>query len=59
MAEAAPLLEKVYFENCPGCKQDKKKDFNPGIPYKEFAFVWLVTLCTGNQGKLAIIFIYF
>ncbi|KAG6472159.1 hypothetical protein ZIOFF_069616 [Zingiber officinale] len=44
-----PLLNpKVYFfDDCPGCKQDRKKESNPGIPYKEFFYVWIVTLCTG------------
>ncbi|XP_038980702.1 protein ZINC INDUCED FACILITATOR-LIKE 1-like isoform X4 [Phoenix dactylifera] len=56
---AAPLLEKVYFENCPGCKQEKKKDANPGIPYKEFAFVWMVTLCTALPISILFPFLYF
>ncbi|XP_010922099.1 protein ZINC INDUCED FACILITATOR-LIKE 1 isoform X4 [Elaeis guineensis] len=56
---AVPLLEKVYFENCPGCKQEKKKDTNPGIPYKEFAFVWMVTLCTALPISILFPFLYF
>lgn len=49
-----PLLERVYFENCPGCKIDRKKDANLGMPYKEFFYVWIVTLTTGKP-----IFTYF
>ncbi|KAG6489468.1 hypothetical protein ZIOFF_050737 [Zingiber officinale] len=44
-----PLLEKVYFEGCPGCKQDRKKAASSGIPYTEFFYVWIVTLCTGEK----------
>lgn len=45
-----PLLKKkVYFDNCPGCKQDRKNEASLGIPYKEFFYVWIVTLCTGTR----------
>ncbi|KAL6905682.1 hypothetical protein ACP4OV_003283 [Aristida adscensionis] len=49
---SAPLLEKkatgaaVYFEGCPGCAVDRRKAARPGIPYGNFLFVWVVTLCT-------------
>lgn len=46
----ATLLEKVYFEGCPGCKQDRKKAASSGIPYREFFYVWIVTLCAGTHG---------
>lgn len=54
-----PLLEKVYFENCPGCRQEKKTAANPGIPYKDFAYVWMVTLCTALPISLLFPFLYF
>lgn len=43
------LLEKVYYENCPGCRQDRIKENKPGIPFKAFFFVWAVQLCTGKS----------
>jgi hypothetical protein len=56
---AAPLLEKTaaaaesgggccYVDGCPGCAVDRHKAANPGIPYGNFIYVWIVTLCTGN-----------
>ncbi|KAL6641943.1 hypothetical protein ACP70R_020124 [Stipagrostis hirtigluma subsp. patula] len=58
---SAPLLEKttngggggngggVYFDGCPGCAVDRRKAENPGIPYGNFIYVWIVTLCTGME----------
>ncbi|WOK96781.1 protein ZINC INDUCED FACILITATOR-LIKE 1-like [Canna indica] len=54
-----PLLRKAYFENCPGCKQDRRKEANSGIPYKEFFYVWIVTLCTALPISSLFPFIYF
>ncbi|KAG6473964.1 hypothetical protein ZIOFF_067884 [Zingiber officinale] len=56
-----PLLNsKVYFfDDCPGCKQDRKKESNPGIPYKEFFYVWIVTLCTALPISSLFPFLYF
>ncbi|KAF3327227.1 Protein ZINC INDUCED FACILITATOR 1 [Carex littledalei] len=52
MAEGdVPLLDKrkVYYDNCPGCVQELKNERNRGIPYREFLYVWIVTLCTGTS----------
>ncbi|RWW32803.1 hypothetical protein GW17_00002490 [Ensete ventricosum] len=46
-ASTGPLL-KVYYDNCPGCKQDRKNEVRRGVPYREFFFIWIVTLCSGN-----------
>ncbi|TVU50743.1 hypothetical protein EJB05_02131 [Eragrostis curvula] len=53
-SSSAPLLETkgggvVYFEGCPGCAVDRRKAANPGIPYGNFLYVWVVTLCTGGE----------
>ncbi|RRT61859.1 hypothetical protein B296_00027583 [Ensete ventricosum] len=52
MGLAAPLLapsgEATYHENCPGCKQDQRNRLHPGIPYREFFYVWIVALCSGT-----------
>ncbi|CAL9117242.1 unnamed protein product [Musa textilis] len=55
-----PLLKKkVYFDNCPGCKQDRKNEASLGIPYKEFFYVWIVTLCTALPISSLFPFLYF
>ncbi|KAJ6802808.1 protein ZINC INDUCED FACILITATOR-LIKE 1-like isoform X2 [Iris pallida] len=54
-----PLLRKVYHDNCPGCKLDRKKDSNPGYPYKEFFYLWLVALCNGLPITSLFPFLYF
>ncbi|CAD6254948.1 unnamed protein product [Miscanthus lutarioriparius] len=35
-----------YVDGCPGCAVDRHKAANPGIPYANFLYVWIVTLCT-------------
>jgi len=61
----APLLEKTsaaaeaseagggyyYVDGCPGCAVDRHKAANPGIPYANFLYVWIVTLCTGTLAR--------
>lgn len=42
------LLEKEYFEDCPGCKVDKHKALQQGVPYKELFIIWVVVLATGT-----------
>ncbi|XXG52737.1 hypothetical protein AAC387_Pa03g0974 [Persea americana] len=54
------LLEiKVYYENCPGCRQDRVKDDKPGIPFRAFFFVWGVQLCTALPISSLFPFLYF
>ncbi|KAF3327232.1 hypothetical protein FCM35_KLT07350 [Carex littledalei] len=53
MAEVdVPLLDKVYYDNCPGCVQELKNEHSRGIPYREFLYVWVITLCAGTYGSL-------
>uniref|UniRef100_A0A0D9XNT3 Major facilitator superfamily (MFS) profile domain-containing protein n=1 Tax=Leersia perrieri TaxID=77586 RepID=A0A0D9XNT3_9ORYZ len=60
-AAAAPLLKKkgittgdgYCIEGCPGCAVDRQKAANSGIPYVNFLFVWIVTLCTGRRRQAA------
>ncbi|MQM12002.1 hypothetical protein Taro_044916 [Colocasia esculenta] len=61
MAEdaAEPLLEKVYYETCPGCRVDRWKATSPGMPYREFFYVWIVTLCTALPISSLFPFLYF
>ncbi|CAL9133223.1 unnamed protein product [Musa textilis] len=50
---------KVYHENCPGCKQDRKNEVHRGIPYGEFFFIWIVTLCSALPISSLFPFLYF
>ncbi|KMZ71591.1 Major facilitator superfamily antiporter, putative, expressed [Zostera marina] len=54
-----PLREKVYYEGCPGCVMDKRKDTYPGLPYKEFFYVWIVTLSSSLPISSLFPFLYF
>ncbi|KAF8021794.1 hypothetical protein BT93_G2050 [Corymbia citriodora subsp. variegata] len=40
------LLKKRYYENCPGCKVDKRKESQRGCPIRELVSIWIVVLCT-------------
>ncbi|MBA0745257.1 hypothetical protein Gogos_007837, partial [Gossypium gossypioides] len=44
------LLEREaeYREKCPGCKMDRLKQEQAGVPYKLLSFIWIVSLCTGQ-----------
>ncbi|XP_026414233.1 protein ZINC INDUCED FACILITATOR-LIKE 1-like [Papaver somniferum] len=57
--EALLKKNKVYYENCPGCKVDYRKDTQTGIPYKEFFFVWIVVLGTALPISSLFPFLYF
>uniref|UniRef100_A0A2P2JQ36 Major facilitator superfamily (MFS) profile domain-containing protein n=4 Tax=Rhizophora mucronata TaxID=61149 RepID=A0A2P2JQ36_RHIMU len=54
-----PLLEKNYFENCPGCKLDRLKESRTGLPIRELVSIWVVTLCTGLPISSLFPFVYF
>jgi hypothetical protein len=45
--EVPLLLKKTHFHgNCPGCRLDRRKETRTGVPYTEFACMWLVTVCS-------------
>lgn len=54
---AVPLLNREdeeggkirYHEKCPGCDVEKFKHSSNGIPLKHFFFIWIVTLCAGEN----------
>ncbi|KAJ1689006.1 hypothetical protein LUZ63_013161 [Rhynchospora breviuscula] len=54
-----PLLEVVYYDNCPGCIQDQKNECTRGIPYREFFFVWLIMFATVLPVACLFPFLYF
>ena len=43
-----PLLKKVYYDDCPGCKIEKRKDTDSRIPWKTLISIWIIVLCIGN-----------
>ena len=40
--------ETVYYEGCPGCAMERKKENSTGTPYKEFFYVGVTTLASGT-----------
>ncbi|KAL7587972.1 hypothetical protein Lser_V15G39911 [Lactuca serriola] len=53
------LLEQVYHENCPGCKVDRQKRMQKGLPIKELIFIWIVVLCVALPISSLFPFLYF
>ncbi|KAL5994801.1 hypothetical protein ACLOJK_024858 [Asimina triloba] len=54
-----PLLGKVYYENCPGCKQDQIKELRHGIPFKELSYIFIAVLCAALPISSLFPFLYF
>lgn len=44
-----PLLNKVFYKNCPGCNVDQYKELQTGYPIKEVLCIWFLVLSTGKQ----------
>ena len=46
-----PLLERKYYEDCPGCKVDQAKELSEGqgVPVRNLFIIWMVVLCAGNH----------
>ncbi|WOH13518.1 hypothetical protein DCAR_0833028 [Daucus carota subsp. sativus] len=53
------LLEKDYNENCPGCKVDRRKAVQQGVPYKEILVIWVVVLASALPISSLFPFLYF
>ncbi|KAL8251502.1 hypothetical protein R6Q59_035195 [Mikania micrantha] len=53
------LLEPVYHENCPGCKVDRNKRTQTGLPIKELLFIWVVVLSVALPISSFFPFLYF
>ncbi|GLU02473.1 hypothetical protein SLE2022_197220 [Rubroshorea leprosula] len=58
---ASPLLEreKEYHQNCPGCRMDRLKEEQQGVPYKYLSYIWIVSLCTALLTTSLFPFLYF
>jgi len=57
-----PLLaakKKVYYEKCPGCRQEQKNDSHAGVPYLEFFYIWIVCLCSTLPIQSLFPYLYF
>ncbi|CAM0880862.1 unnamed protein product [Alopecurus aequalis] len=55
-----PLLKKTYYHaNCPGCRLDRRNETRTGVPYIEFACMWLVTVCSTLPIQSLYPFLYF
>lgn len=52
-------IEAEYYENCPGCKTDRLKEEQTGVPYRQLSFIWLVSLCTALPISSLFPFVYF
>ncbi|KAH9686727.1 hypothetical protein KPL70_014478 [Citrus sinensis] len=37
-----PLLKKKYYENCSGCKVDKLKESERGLPIRKLFIIWII-----------------
>ncbi|KAJ0753576.1 hypothetical protein HanPI659440_Chr09g0337341 [Helianthus annuus] len=59
MAINDELLEQEYHENCPGCKVDRNKRIQTGLPIKELFFLWVVVLCVVLPISSLYPFLYF
>ncbi|KAF8096218.1 hypothetical protein N665_0315s0004 [Sinapis alba] len=53
------LLEEKEENNCPGCKIDRVKQEQRGIPYIHLSFIWLVSLCTALPISSLFPYLYF
>ncbi|KAG9454964.1 hypothetical protein H6P81_007868 [Aristolochia fimbriata] len=54
-----PLLKKVYYVSCPGCRREKLLEEQPGIPFWDFVYIWLVVLSNSLPICSVYPFLYF
>lgn len=54
-----PLLEKEYYEDCPGCKIERRKDTQQEVPWSALIGVWLIVLCNALPISSLFPFLYF
>lgn len=51
---SASAPAKVYYEGCPGCAMDRKKETRKGVPYKELLFVGITTFASGTCTRVVV-----
>ncbi|RLN28163.1 protein ZINC INDUCED FACILITATOR-LIKE 1-like [Panicum miliaceum] len=54
-----PPPPKVYYDGCPGCAMDRKKESRKGVPYKELLFVGITTFASALPITSLFPFLYF
>ncbi|KAG4959981.1 hypothetical protein JHK87_036614 [Glycine soja] len=56
-----PLLEKKYYEDCPGCKVDQAKELSKGqgVSIRNLLIIWMVVLCSALPISSLFPFLYF
>ncbi|KAI4316038.1 hypothetical protein L6164_024056 [Bauhinia variegata] len=56
-----PLLKikKTSYEECPGCKLDKLKETQQGIPFKGLGFIWIIVVAITLPISSLFPFLYF
>ncbi|KAL6595633.1 hypothetical protein ACP70R_047973 [Stipagrostis hirtigluma subsp. patula] len=59
MAVAAPAPAKVYYDGCPGCGMERRKESSKGVPYKELLFVGVTTFASSLPITSLFPFLYF
>ncbi|KAJ9685084.1 hypothetical protein PVL29_017205 [Vitis rotundifolia] len=57
--QQVPLLKKVYYQNCSGCRVEQLKETRRGLPIKELLSIWTVVLCTALPISSLFPFLYF
>ncbi|XP_048135250.1 protein ZINC INDUCED FACILITATOR-LIKE 1-like isoform X2 [Rhodamnia argentea] len=53
------LLQKHYYENCPGCRVKKLNESRRGLPIRELMSIWIVVLCNALPISSLFPFLYF
>nr|XP_043614474.1 protein ZINC INDUCED FACILITATOR-LIKE 1-like isoform X2 [Erigeron canadensis] len=61
MSNNEELKEKLLeeHENCPGCKVDRQKQAQTGLPIKQLFIIWVVVLCVALPISSLFPFLYF
>ncbi|CAL4897030.1 unnamed protein product [Urochloa decumbens] len=54
-----PAPAKVYYDGCPGCAMDRKKETRKGVPYKELIFVGIISFASALPITSLFPFLYF
>ncbi|XP_062182298.1 protein ZINC INDUCED FACILITATOR-LIKE 1-like isoform X1 [Phragmites australis] len=54
-----PSPAKVYYDGCPGCAVERRKESHEGLPYKELFFVGITTFASALPITSLFPFLYF
>ncbi|KAF1884816.1 hypothetical protein Lal_00028703 [Lupinus albus] len=53
------LLQKKYYDNCPGCKVDQAKQLNPRLSIPNLLLIWMVVISVSLPISSLFPFLYF